>query len=244
MQTTRKVAALKSAKTGSAREPLLESHARAASAGSRWLNQDIVGDKDLLNLRKGAKLFSQGAKADAIYFIEAGKVRVTVISAHGKEAVLATMGPGDFLGEECLVGDSRRTSTATSVEPSAVFRIDKRAMLQALRVQPGFSEEFLSSLLARNVNLEEDLCDQLFNHSEKRLARVLLKLAGFGKHEKLPETKVPRLTHKILAEIVGTTGSKVSLFMKKFRMLGLIDDKGSGDITVRGALLTEVVLQD
>ena len=117
-------------------------------------------------------------------------------------------------------------------------------MLQALRIQPRFSEEFLSFLLARNVNLEEDLCDQLFNHSEKRLARVLLKLAGFGKHEKLIETKVPRLTHKILAGIVGTTSSKVSLFMNKFRVLGLIDDKGSGDITVRGALLTEVVLQD
>src|SRR6267143_797203 len=166
MQTTRKVAALKSAKNGSALERLLES---------------IVDGKDLSNLRKGAKLFSQGEEADAIYFIQTGKVRVTVVSAQGKEAVLATMGPGDFLGEECLVGHSLRTSTATSVEPSTVFRMKKRAMLQALHVQPGFSEEFVASLLARNVNLEEDLCDQLFNHSEKPLARVLLRLSGFGK---------------------------------------------------------------
>jgi len=229
MQTTRKVAALKSAKNGSALERLLES---------------IVDGKDLSNLRKGAKLFSQGEEADAIYFIQTGKVRVTVVSAQGKEAILATMGPGDFLGEECLVGHSLRTSTATSVEPSTVFRMKKRAMLQALHVQPGFSEEFVASLLARNVNLEEDLCDQLFNHSEKRLARILLKLARFGQDDKLPDTKAPRLTDKVLAEIVGTTSSKISLFMNKFRMLGLIDDKGDGDITVRGALLTDVVLHD
>jgi CRP-like cAMP-binding protein len=229
MQTIRKIAPIKSAKTGSALERLLES---------------IVEGKDLLKLGKGAKLFSQGAEADAIYFIQTGKVRVTVVSAQGKEAVLAMLGAGDFLGEECLVGHSLRTSTATSVEPSTVFRMEKGAMLQALHVQPGFSEEFVVSLLARNVNLEEDLCDQLFNHSEKRLARVLLKLSRFGQDDKLPDTKVPRLTHKVLAEIVGTTSSRVRLFMNKFRMLGLIDDKGHGDITVRGGLLTDVVLHD
>ena len=117
-------------------------------------------------------------------------MRLTVVSAQGKKAVLAVLGPGDFLGEECLVGDSRRTSTATSVEPSTVFRIEKRAMLQALHLQPEFSEEFVASLLARNVNLEEDLCDQLFNHSEKRLACALLKLSRSGDH-KLPDTRLP-----------------------------------------------------
>ena len=208
------------------------------------LLERIVDRKDLLNLQTGAKIFSQGAQADAIYFIQTGEVRLTVVSAQGKEAVLATLGPGDFLGEECLVGDSLRTSTAASVEPSTVFRIEKHAMLEALHVLPGFSEEFVAALLARNVNLEEDLCDQLFNHSEQRLARVLLKLARFGQDDKRPDTKVPRLTHETLAEIVGTTPSEIGLFMNKFRMLGLIDDTGDGDITVRSRLLTDVVLQD
>ena len=208
------------------------------------LLERIADGKDLLNVPTGAKIFSQGAQADAIYFIQTGEVRLTVVSAQGKEAVLATLGPGDFLGEECLVGDSLRTSTAASVEPSTVFRIEKRAMLEALHVLPGFSEEFVAALLARNVNLEEDLCDQLFNHSEQRLARVLLKLARFGQDDKTPDTKVPRLTHETLAEIVGTTPSEIGLFMYKFRMLGLIDDTGDGAITVRGRLLTDVVLQD
>ena len=208
------------------------------------LLERIVDCKDLLNLQTGAKIFSQGTQADAIYFIQTGGVRLTVVSAQGKEAVLATLGPGDFLGEECLVGDSLRTSTATTLEPSTVFRIEKRAMLEALHVLPGFSEEFVAALLARSVNLEEDLCDQLFNHSEQRLALVLLKLARFGQDDKPPDTKVPRLTHETLAEIVGTTPSEIGLFMNKFRMLGLIDDTGDGAITVRGRLLTDVVLQD
>src|SRR4030095_5775090 len=137
----------------------------------------IVKGKELLKRRKGAKLFSQGEEADAIYFIQTGKVQLTVVSPQGKKAVLGSMGPRDFVGEECLVGDSRRTSTAKTLEPSKVFRIEKRAMLQAIRLQPEFSEEFLASLLARNVNMEEDLCDQLFNHSELRLACALLKLS-------------------------------------------------------------------
>jgi CRP-like cAMP-binding protein len=197
-----------------------------------------------LKLRKGVKLFSQGVKADGIYFIKAGKVRVTVISAQGKQAVLAVLGPRDFLGEGCLAGDSVRTSTATSVGLSTVFRIEKRAMLQALHRQPEFSEKFMASLLVRHVNLEEGLCDQLFNHSEKRLACVLLKLARFGQHDKLPNTKVPGLTHKMLAEIVGLTRSRISFFMNKFRKLGLIDYKGDRDIIVRTELLTDVVLHD
>jgi CRP/FNR family transcriptional regulator, cyclic AMP receptor protein len=229
MQTATKVTALKSAKINAAFESLLE---------------NTVEGKGLLNLRKGAKLFSQGAEADAIYFIRAGKVRVTVISAQGKEAVLAVLGPRDFLGEGCLVGDSVRTSTATSIQPSTVFRIEKRAMLQALHVQPELSETFVASLLARNVELEENLCDQLFNHSERRLARVLLKLSRFAQHDKLPDTKVPRLTHKILAEIVGTTRPRITSFMNKFRTLGLINYKRRGDITVMAKLLTDVVLHD
>ena len=214
------------------------------NAGFESLLENVLEGKDLLKLRKGTKLFSQGAKADAIYFIQTGKVRVTVISAQCKEAILAVLGPRDFLGEGCLVGDSVRTSTATSMQPSTVFRIEKRAMLEALHVHREFSENFVASLLARNVELEENLCDQLFNHSERRLARVLLRLSRFGQHDKLPDTKVPRLTHKALAEILGTTRSRISFFMNKFRVLGLIDYKRGGEITVMAELLTDVVLHD
>jgi CRP/FNR family transcriptional regulator, cyclic AMP receptor protein len=202
----------------------------------------IVKGKELLKRRKGAKLFSQGEEANAIYFIQTGKVQLTVVSPQGKKAVLAMMGPRDFLGEECLVGDSRRTSTATSLGPLTVFRIEKRAMLQAIHLQPEFSADFVASLLARNVNMEEDLCDQLFNHSELRLACTLLRLSRAGRHAKLPNVKVPAVTHKKLAQIVGTTPSKIILFMHKFRKLGLIDYRGDGDVKVMSELLTDMVL--
>jgi len=229
MQRARKFTGLKSAKVNPSVESVLE---------------NIVAGKNLVRLRKSAKLFSQGEKADAIYFIQTGKVQMTVVSAQGKKAVRDTLGPRDFLGEGCLVGDSVRTSTATSMQPSTVFRIEKRAMLEALHVHREFSENFVASLLARNVELEENLCDQLFNHSERRLARVLLRLSRFGQHDKLPDTKVPRLTHKALAEILGTTRSRISFFMNKFRVLGLIDYKRGGEITVMAELLTDVVLHD
>ena len=206
--------------------------------------ENIIEGKEILKLRKGMKLFSQGEEGDAIYFIQAGNVQLTVVSAQGKEAVLAMLGPRDFLGEECLVGNSLRTSTATSLEPSTAFRIEKRAMLQALHLHAKFSEEFVTSLLARNINLEEDLCDQLFNHTERRLACALLKLSRLGQHDKLPDAKLPKFTQKTLAEIVGTTRSKVNFFMNKFRRLGLIDYRGTGDITVKAELLTEAVLHD
>jgi CRP/FNR family transcriptional regulator, cyclic AMP receptor protein len=207
------------------------------------LVENIVGDNDQLKLRKGAKLFSQGEEADAIYFIQTGKMQVTVVSAQGKRAVLDTLGPRDFLGEGCLVGDFRRTGTATSLEPSTVFRIGKRAMLEALHGQPRLSGKFMASLLARNVNLEEDLCNQLLNHSEGRLARVLLTLSRFSRHDKLPDAKVPKFTYKMLAETVGTTRSKITFFMKKFRKLGLIDyDKGN--MIIMAEALTDSILRD
>ena len=152
------------------------------------------------------------------------------------------MGPRDFVGEECLVGDSRRTSTATSQGPSTVFRVEKRAMLQAIHIQPEFSEEFVASLLARSVNMEEDLCDQLFNHTELRLASTLLRLSWAGRPATLRDVKVPGVAHKKLAEIVGTTPSKIIFFMNKFRKLGLIDYRGDGDVTVKSELLTDMVL--
>jgi CRP/FNR family cyclic AMP-dependent transcriptional regulator len=202
----------------------------------------IVKGKTLLKRRKDAKLFSQGDKADAIYFIQTGKVQLTVASPQGKKAVLGLMGPRDFVGEECLVGDSCRTSTAKTLEQSQVFRIEKRAMLQAIRLQPEFSEEFVTSLLARNVNMEEDLCDQLFNHSELRLACALLKLSRAGQHIRLRNVNVPGVTHIKLAKIVGTTPSKIMFFMHKFRKLGLIDYSGDGDIKVMSELLTDMVI--
>jgi CRP/FNR family cyclic AMP-dependent transcriptional regulator len=208
------------------------------------LLKKISEGKRLLNAEKGEKIFSQGERADAIFFIQSGKVKMTVISAAGKEAVIAMLGPHNFLGEGALVGQSLRISTATVLEPSTIFRIEKLAMARALHEQAELSEKFIAALLVRNIDLEEDLCDQLFNHSELRLARVLLKLARFGQDDKPPDTKVPRLTHETLAEIVGTTPSEIGLFMYKFRMLGLIDDTGDGAITVRGRLLTDVVLQD
>jgi CRP-like cAMP-binding protein len=202
----------------------------------------IVKGKTLLKRRKDAKLFSQGDKADAIYFIQTGKVQLTVASPQGKKAVLGLMGPRDFVGEECLVGDSCRTSTAKTLEQSQVFRIEKRAMLQAIRLQPEFSEEFVTSLLARKVNMEEDLCDQLFNHSELRLACALLKLSRAGQHTRLRNVKVPRVSHIKLAKIVGTTPSKILFFMHKLRKLGLIDYSGDGDIKVMSELLTDMVI--
>jgi len=202
-----------------------------------------VGDgKTLLRFQKNERVFSQGDAADAIFFIETGKVKITVVSSAGREAVLAMLGPRSSIGEGCLIGHSIRVGTATAIQPSTLFRIDRAAMLRALRAQPDLSEKFTAALLSRNIDLESDLCDQLFNHSEKRLARVLLKLARFGKDDVMPGTKMPRISHETLAEMVGTTRARVTHFMNKFRTLGLIDY--NGEITVRPELLTDVVLHD
>jgi CRP/FNR family cyclic AMP-dependent transcriptional regulator len=204
----------------------------------------IVVGKHKLHLPKNTPAFSQGDRADAIYFIQTGRVKLTVVSAQGKEAVLAMLGPREFFGEGCLVGQLFRVSTATTTESSTVFQVQKQAMLLALHSQPEVAEQFTAALLARNITLEEDLCDQLFNHSEKRLARVLLKLSRLGQHADMPDAKMPRLTHETLAEMVGTTRSRITFFMNKFRKLGLIEYRGTGVITVRDALITDIVLHD
>jgi CRP/FNR family cyclic AMP-dependent transcriptional regulator len=208
----------------------------------RDLLENIDRGKTVLRLRADAKIFSQGDSAEAIYFIQTGKVKITVVSAAGREAVLATLGPRGFLGEGCLAGQTLRMSTATAMQSSMLFRIERRAMLKAFHAQPELSEKFTASLLARNIDLEEDLCDQFFNHGEKRLARVLLKLARFGRNDAMPAAKMPRISHETLAEMVGTTRSRVTHLMNKFRTLGLID--GEGEISVRAELLTDVVLRD
>jgi len=201
----------------------------------------ISKGKKLFTHRTGTKLFSQGEEADAIYFFQPGRVQLTVVAPLGKKAILSTMGSRDFLGEECLVGDSRRTSTATILEPSTVFRVEKRAMLQAIHLQPRVSEAFVTSLLARSANLEEDLCDQLFNHSELRLACALLRLSR-SRHARLRDVNVPGVTYKKLARILKTAPSKVIFFMNKFKKLGLIEYRGDGDVKVMSERLTDMVL--
>ena len=207
------------------------------------LLEKISAGKQVLNLPKGENIFSQGDRADAIFFIQSGKVKISVVSAAGKEAVLIMLGPRKFFGEGSLVGQSLRVSTATALEPSIVFRVEKSAMIRALRDQAALSEKFITALLVRNIDLEEDLCDQLFNQSEKRLARVLLKLSRMREHDVMPDARISVFSHETLAEMVGTTRSRITHFMNKFRTLGLIDYNSDG-FTVRTELLTDVVLHD
>jgi len=204
------------------------------------LLKKITVGKQELRFRKGQKIFSQGDSADSVYFIQAGRVKISVVSASGKEAVLAMPGPHDFFGEGSLVNQSLRISTAETLEASTVFRIEKRAMIRSLHEQSELSEKFMALLLTRNLDLEEDLCDQLFNHSEKRLARVLLKLARLRTHDVTLDANVPVLSHETLAEMVGTTRSRITHFMNKFRTMGLIEY--NGELTIRTELLTDLVL--
>jgi len=204
--------------------------------------EGISEGKHALTFQRGRKIFCQGDRANAIYFLQTGRVKVSVVSPAGKEAVLALLGPQTFFGEGALVGQSLRMNTATTLEPVTVLRVETQAMLRALHARADLSERFMVSLLKRNIDLEEDLCDQLFNHSEKRLARVLLKLARLREHTVASDAAIPALSHETLAEMVGTTRARVSLFMNKFRKMGLIEY--NGHLVVRTELLTDVVLHD
>ncbi len=185
-------------------------------------------------------IFSQGAAADAVFYVQKGKIKLTVISKRGKEAVVGLLGPGHFFGEGCLNGHALRVTTATAIDECLITRIAKAAMMTTMHEQPKFSELFMADLLSRNSRIEEDLIDQLFNSSEKRLARVLLLLANFGK-EDAPEPIVGKFSQEILAEMIGTTRSRVSYFMNKFRKLGYI--KYNGKLEIHNSLLN-VVLYD
>jgi CRP/FNR family transcriptional regulator, cyclic AMP receptor protein len=202
--------------------------------------------KTILSCPKKQMLFSQGDTTDAVFYIQAGKVKVSVISKQGKEAVVAILERGAFLGESCLVGQTVRTATATTLEDSKIVRLDKTAMLRLLQKQPRFAEAFMSYLLVHSIRVQEDLVGQLFNSSETRLARALLLLAHFGKEGK-PETVIAKIGQETLAEMIGTTRSRVSFFMNKFRKLGFIDYKGgsrrNGELHVHSSLLN-VVLHD
>jgi CRP-like cAMP-binding protein len=205
-----------------------------------FLNQVGVG-RTLVQFGKKQVIFSQGEIADAVYFIQKGRVRLSIVSKSGKEATLALVGAGDFVGEECVAGPQRRRfTTATAISEGTMLRIKKRTMIDVLKTEHAFSEMFVSYLLVRNAHFQEDLTDQLFNSSEKRLARVLLHLAQFGKNAG-PETVVPRITQEMLAEMVGTTRARVNFFMNRFRKMGFVHYNGG--LKVHSSLLN-VILHD
>jgi len=190
--------------------------------------------------KKRQTVFAQGEIADAVFYVQTGKVKLTVVSKTGKEATVGILGNGDFFGEGSLAGQALRMGSATALTDCAVLRIDKKAMMEALHREHEFSDMFVGYLLARNIRYEEDLVDQLFNSSEKRLARILLLLARFGK-EGIPETVVPKISQETLAEMIGTTRARVSFFMNRFRKLGFIHYNGG--LQVHSSLLN-IVLND
>lgn len=183
-------------------------------------------------------VFSQGDDADDVIYIKKGKIKVTVISQHGKEAVVALLGADEFLGEGCLIGQPKRLATATTMTECVIMRVEKAEILRVLQDEPAFSKMFISHILARNARVEEDLVDQLFNSTEKRLARLLLLLANFGK-EGRPEPIVAKITQETIAEMIGTTRSRVSHFMNKFREMGFIEY--NGHLEVNSSLLSVVL---
>jgi CRP/FNR family transcriptional regulator, cyclic AMP receptor protein len=183
-------------------------------------------------------IFAQGDAADSVIYIKSGKVKVTVVSKHGKEAVVAILGADEFLGEGCLIGQPKRLATATAMTECVTMRVEKSEIMRVLHDEPAFSQMFVSHILARNARVEEDLVDQLFNSTEKRLARVLLLLANFGK-EGRPEPIIAKISQETLAEMIGTTRSRVSHFMNKFRQLGFIDY--NGHLEVHSSLLSVVL---
>jgi CRP/FNR family cyclic AMP-dependent transcriptional regulator len=198
------------------------------------------GGKTITKYQLNQIVFSQGDPADFVFYIRDGKVKITVMSEQGKEAVVAILGPDEFCGEGCLAGQPRRMATAVAMTECEIMRLEKATMIQILHNEPAFSEMFVSHLLARTIRVEEDLVDQLFNSSEKRLARALLLLANFGK-EGAPSPIIAKVSQETLAEMIGTTRSRVSFFMNKFRQLGFIDY--NGHIEVHSALLN-IVLHD
>lgn len=189
-------------------------------------------------------VFSQDDLADSVFYIQKGKVKITVISEQGREAVLALPGPDEFFGEECLIGQACRLTTATALTECEIVRLENAAMIRALREEPAFASMFLSHLVAHTLRVEEDLVDQLFNSSEKRLARALLGLANFGKAGR-SEPIVVRISQETLAGMIGTTRSRVNFFMTRFRKLGFIDYNGrNGHLEVHGSLMSVLLRED
>jgi CRP-like cAMP-binding protein len=198
----------------------------------------VNGGRSVADYRKDKIVYRQGDPADSVFYIQSGKIKKTVISEQGKEAVVALLGPGDFFGEGCLTGQSLRLATVAAMTNSVIVQISKTDITRVIHEEPAFAELFIAHLLARNSRVEEDLVDQLFNSSEKRLARILLLLANFGK-ESRPEPVIAKISQETLAEMIGTTRSRVSFFMNKFRELGLINY--NGHIEVHSSLLNVVL---
>ncbi|HTB13355.1 MAG TPA: Crp/Fnr family transcriptional regulator [Bryobacteraceae bacterium] len=213
---------------------------QAGLFNGRTFLSKVNGGKVTANYTPRKPVFRQGDLCDSLYYIEKGKVKLAVVSKRGKEAVVGLLGAGDFLGEECLAGQAKRLTTATPLTECVIVRLEKTAAIKALREDPEFSELFLAHLLQRNIRTQEDLVDQLFNSSEKRLARILLLLASYGK-DRQPDLVIAKISQETLAEMVGTTRSRVNYFMNKFRRMGFI--KYNGDLEVNSSLLS-VVLYD
>ncbi len=193
-------------------------------------------------MKKNEPIFTQGDIATAVFYVQKGRIRISVISKAGKEATVALLGAGNFLGEECIAAPKvHRVYTATALIDSSVLRIERDEMIRVLHEEQAFSEVFVAYLLARNARTQEDLVDQLFNSSEKRLARALLLLAQFGKDGTAPETVIPKISQEVLAEMIGTTRSRVNFFMNRFRQMGFVDYNGK--LTIHSSLLN-VILHD
>jgi CRP-like cAMP-binding protein len=201
----------------------------------------INGSRTIASFLKKQTIFAQGDSSDAVFYIQKGKVKLTVVSKIGKEATIGILNEGDFFGEGCLAGQPLRLCSATAMTDCSVMKINKRSMIEVLHREHAFSDMFVKYLLTRNIRYEEDLVDQLFNSSEKRLARILLLLAQFGKEGK-PQIVIPKISQESLADMIGTTRSRVSFFMNRFRKLGFVDYDGSG-LQVHSSLLN-VVLHD
>jgi len=217
---------LKTAKT-----PIFDAQAFLDSAGVA---------RKVTEFKKKAAIFSQGDPAKSVLYIQKGGVRLSVVNEVGKEAVVAVLGPGDFFGEGCLAGQPIRIGSATAIVATTALVIEKKEMIRVLHAEHAFSDRFISYMLSRNIRVEEDLVDQLFNSSEKRLARTLLLLARYGKEDK-PQKMVPKVSQEMLAEMIGTTRSRVNFFMNKFKKLGFI--KYNGGLHINTSLLS-VVLHD
>src|SRR5579872_1061656 len=211
-------------------------------------NQTIVGlvgsRRKVHHFKKKRAIFSQGDAADSVFYLQEGRIQLSILSSRGKEAIIAVLDAGNFFGEECLAGQPLRMARATAMTACTVFEIKKKTMVSLVRANPQFSERFMGHLLSRNVRIQEDLVDQLFNSSEKRLARILLLLANFGKNGR-PEAVIPAISQETLAEMIGTTRSRVSGFMNKFRKLGFIEYSGhlNGHFNVHSSLLN-IILHD
>lgn len=213
------------------KSPAFDAGALLASAGE---------DGRIVSYERGATVFSQGQPSDAVMYIQKGGIKISVVSRTGKEAVVAMLGPGDFFGEGALTGHPIRIGTATATVATTILMIEKEAMSRLLRDEPAFSERFIAYMLARNIRIEADLVDHLFNSSEKRLARALLLLARYGENRGA-ERRIPKISQETLAEMIGTTRSRVNFFMNKFRDLGFIEY--NGDLKINTSLMT-VVLHD